>query len=531
MTRCIHCTRCVRFFQDVAGQEDLGTTLRGQETEIGTYIGKNLDSELSGNIIDLCPVGALTSKPYAFTARPWEIKSAETIDISDSVGSNIKINFKETEILRVLPAVNDNLNEEWISDKTRFSFDGLKIQRIGQPYFQINDKFSKIGWRHALTIFSEAIQKFKETETLIICGDNIDLSTLNILKVISHSLNINLVSENYFNSNNNLMSDIRFNTTFSDILASDLCLTIGTNARFEASLLNVRLKKQIRKGNFVKASIGLADDSTYINDSIGNSIDTLISIAEGKHSFCKAIAKAKKPFVIVGSSIGKRLDLEPISFLIKNLSKHCNIVKEDWFGINSLPLSSNFVGKSFVGISPKNKVDLTDKKFIYCVGLDFKSVVIAKISKNKPFIVVQSPYFADWFKEANLVLPTTAFTEKESIFLNLENRVQKTTVVLNGPSLARNDEKIINTLFFKYLRKVSNKDFELNGLPIDKNKECFSKNIFLKENNVLKKYFKTPLKPILSNFFTSNIITKNSITMGKCSSTFKKNYVNFKKDI
>ena len=143
MTRCIHCTRCVRFFQDIAGQEDFGTTLRGKETEIGTYIGKNLTSELSGNIIDLCPVGALTSKPYAFTARPWELKSVETIDVNDSVGSNIKLSFKETEVLRILPALNDTLNEEWISDKTRFSFDGLKINRVGQPYTAENNVLKK----------------------------------------------------------------------------------------------------------------------------------------------------------------------------------------------------------------------------------------------------------------------------------------------------------------------------------------------------------------------------------------------------
>jgi len=531
MTRCIHCTRCVRFFQDVAGQEDFGTTLRGQETEIGTYIGKNLDSELSGNIIDLCPVGALTSKPYAFTARPWEIKSVETIDISDSVGSNIKVNFKETEILRILPAMNDTLNEEWISDKTRFLFDGLKVQRVGQPYLKTGDKFSKIGWRQALNVFSESIKDFKESEILIICGDNLDLATLKALKYVCKALNIDLGSENYFEINGNMMSDVRFNTTFSDILESDLCLTVGTNVRFEASLLNVRLKKQVRKGNFVKASIGLADDCTYLNDSIGNSIDTLMSIAEGKHPFCKTISKSKTPLIILGSSVRKRLDSESILFLVKNLSKYCNIVDEEWFGINFLPMSSNSVGKSFAGIKSNNRIDLANKKFIYCVGLDSESGVFSKISSKDAFVVVQSPYSSPWFKNVDLILPSTAFTEKEGSFLNLESRSQKTEIVLNGPSLARNDEKIVDTLFFETLKKIKDKADKEGLLPIEYNKECFSKKAFPRSQNVLKRYFKTPLKPILSNFFSSNIITKNSVTMGKCSSVFKNNYINFKKDL
>jgi len=531
MTRCIHCTRCVRFFQDVAGQEDFGTTLRGQETEIGTYIGKNLDSELSGNIIDLCPVGALTSKPYAFTARPWEIKSVETIDISDSVGSNIKVNFKETEILRILPAMNDTLNEEWISDKTRFLFDGLKVQRVGQPYLKTGDKFSKIGWRQALNVFSESIKDFKESEILIICGDNLDLATLKALKYVCKALNIDLGSENYFEINGNMMSDVRFNTTFSDILESDLCLTVGTNVRFEASLLNVRLKKQVRKGNFVKASIGLADDCTYLNDSIGNSIDTLMSIAEGKHPFCKTISKSKTPLIILGSSVRKRLDSESILFLVKNLSQYCNIVDEEWFGINFLPMSSNSVGKSFAGINSNNRIDLENKKFIYCVGLDSESGVFTKISFKDAFVVVQSPYSSPWFKNVDLILPSTAFTEKEGSFLNLETRSQKTEIVLNGPSLARNDEKIVDTLFFETLKKIKDKADKEGLLPIEYNKECFSKKAFPRSQNVLKRYFKTPLKPILSNFFSSNIITKNSVTMGKCSSVFKNNYINFKKDL
>jgi NADH-quinone oxidoreductase chain G len=292
MTRCIHCTRCVRFFQDIAGQEDFGTTLRGKETEIGTYIGKNLTSELSGNIIDLCPVGALTSKPYAFTARPWELKSVETIDINDSIGSNIKLSFKETEVLRILPALNDTLNEEWISDKTRFSFDGLKISRVGQPYTAENNILKKVSWKNALIIFNELFSAKKNK--IIICGNNLDLETLELLKITSETLNIPIITENYLSNDSSCMVFSKSNSTFDDILESDLCLTVGTNVRFEAALLNVRLRKRTRRGNFVKASIGLTENLNYQNESLGNSVETLLSIVEGKHSFCKKLSKAKK---------------------------------------------------------------------------------------------------------------------------------------------------------------------------------------------------------------------------------------------
>lgn len=547
MTRCIHCTRCVRFFQDIAGQEDFGTTLRGQNTEIGTYIDKNLNSELSGNIIDLCPVGALTSKPYAFVARPWELKAVETIDVIDSVGSNIKINFKETEILRILPVLNDSLNEEWISDKTRFFFDSLKTQRIGQPFliqkfnFLKSKTISKLSWRKSLGIFWKSFQKFYENNPkniLFVCGNNTDLETIQLLKILSQKLNISLISEEFRNVNNDLMMSVKSNITFSDILNSDLCLTIGTNVRFEASLLNVRLKKRIRRGNFVKASIGLNENCTYLNDSIGNSIKTLFAIAEGKHSFCQKLAKAKKPFIIMGSSVKKRLDSSSMERLIAKLSKYCRVIDENWLGINFLPLNANEVGAHLVGINTKNNIDLGEKKFIYCVGLDSYSQLLNKVSADS-FIVVQTAYADPLLKKVNLILPSTSFAEKEGTFVNLEGRCQKTASALIGPSLARDDVKIIKTLFgnqifekFKFLKKAGpfldqfNEIDSKNYFDIEKNKNSFTKKVF-SEVISSKKVYKTSFKPVLSNFFSSNILTQNSVLLSKCALIFKKNYSNF----
>jgi NADH-quinone oxidoreductase chain G len=509
MTRCIHCTRCVRFFQDIAGQEDFGTTLRGKETEIGTYIGKNLDSELSGNIIDLCPVGALTSKPYAFTARPWEIKAVETIDVHDSVGSNIKINFKETEILRVLPALNDSLNEEWISDKTRFSFDGLKIKRIGSPFIKniskkdtttfknivFSPKYWKKSlkkgiWREALNYFSRELKNVPSNKILFVCGNTVDLETLHVLKSISQILNILLISETFLNSNNNLMASVKSNTVFNDILDADLCLTIGTNVRFEASLLNVRLRKRIQRGGFTKASIGLCENLTYKNLSIGNSLKTLIDIAEGKHSFCQKLIKSKTPFLIIGSSLKKRLDAKSVSFLVANLSKHINICDEEWFGVNFLPLTANGAGKNFIGINTKNKINLSKKEFIYCVGLDSYDSVYNNNFVKTPFIVAQTPYSDSFLQKTDLILPSTAFTEKEGTFLNMEGRAQKTSMALTGPNLARDDAKIIKALFNSHLKeyksfKPANSKIFLN---FSEAKNTFTKTLVLKKKKHLLRF-------------------------------------------
>jgi len=528
MTRCIHCTRCIRFFQDVAGQEDFGTTLRGRETEIGTYTEKALISELSGNIIDLCPVGALTSKPYAFIARPWEIKSVETIDILDSIGSNIKINFKETEILRVLPVLNDSLNEEWISDKTRFFFDALKRQRIGTPFFKADNVFVKINWLKALEQNSRALEKllkYKTEQIIFICGNNADLETIQHVKAISQDLGISFIHEDYLNIDYSLMNSVKTNTTFTDILNSDLCLSIGTNTRFEASLLNVRLRKRIRVGNFITACIGLAENLTYSNNSIGNSLKTLIELAEGKHIFCQKLVKAKTPIIILGSAIKKRIDSKSIQSLINNLNKYIKIVDENWLGINFLPLTPNKVGSLLLGQSNQNKLSLKKIKYAYCVGIDDYKNIYSKLSSKNIFIVNQTPFSNSENNKANLILPNTTFTEKKSTFINLEGRVQETKIVLPGPSLARDDLKIILALFSNIVKE--NHELKTNFLNFSRNKKSFNKELQKKKKINYNKIYKTPIKPVITNFFSSNILTKNSIVMSKCANIFKNNYSNF----
>jgi len=537
MTRCIHCTRCVRFFRNVVGKEDLGTTCRGKETEIGTYIGKSLDTELSGNVIDLCPVGALTSKPYAFSARPWEIKGIETIDVSDSVGSNIKVNFKETEILRILPVLNDTLNEEWISDKTRFSFDGLKNQRIGKPLLKISENWLPSTWESSLEIFHGNLNKFfsikklsrsaNNHSALIVCGNQTDLETSRSVKDFAANLNVSLITENEISLSTNLISSSKFSTTFTDILSSDLCLLVGTNPRFEASLLNVRLKKRMVRGLFTVGNLGLTEDLTYKSENLGVAAENLIAICEGKHPFCQKLAKANRPVIIIGESVLKRDDGLNIQQMLTNLSKNINIIDEDWVGVNFLPTTANSVGNSHLGLNNNQlkKNYLANVRFFFGVGLDNPKRILDNLPLDC-FSVCQASFSDASLLKTNLIMPGASFVEKEGTYLNLEGRVQKTEIGLSTPDLARSDVKIIQALSEYNLLKTSTNLTKIEFLDIENNKKSFTKNLLVKPMS-FKKILKSSFKGVISDFFLTNGITNNSKIMAKCSSNFRKSFINF----
>jgi len=538
MTRCIHCTRCVRFFQNVVGKEDLGTTARGKETEIGTYIGKSLNSELSGNVIDLCPVGALTSKPYAFSARPWEIKGIETIDVSDSVGSNIKVNFKETEILRILPILNDTLNEEWISDKTRFSFDGLKNQRIGKPLLKVVKDWAPTTWESSLEIFNNNVNNFfdindaskrssRNSSALVVCGNQTDLETSKSLHTFVSNLNVPCLVENEITLDTNLLGLTKFSTTFTDILSSDLCLLVGTNPRFEASLLNVRLKKRMTRGLFTVGTLGLTEDLTYKNENLGVAVENLVSILEGKHPFCQKLAKSDKPIIILGESVLKRKDGLAIQQMIHNLSRNVNIISEEWVGLNFLPTTANSVNNSYLGLNnaQKKKNHLENVNFFFGVGLDRPKNFLKRLPSNC-FSVCLAAYSDASLLNANLILPGASFVEKEGTFFNLEGRVQRTEIALATPDLARSDVNIVRALSeYSMLNSVQSSS-KSEYLDIENNKVSFTKNLFVKPA-LAKKIYKSSFKGVISDFFLTNGITNNSKIMAKCSANFRKSYTNF----
>ena len=296
MTRCIHCTRCVRFANEICGIDDLGTTGRGNQTEINFYYPKIFNSEFSGNLIDLCPVGALTSKPYTFKARSWELKKKEGVDILDGIGSNIKIDIFNNEIVRILPQTNFDINKEWISNKTRFFFDSLKYQRLKYPLLK-NDKnnFDKISWLDALNIINQKLITTDGSKIQGIIGNLTDLESIFLLKKNFNKLGIsNIIYEDFLKNQNikintDFSSNFLFNNTLKSINESDLCLIIGSDIRKEGSILNIHLINRLKKGNFKIAYIGNKIDFTYPIMHLGLTFKNLIEILLGKHNFCKTL--------------------------------------------------------------------------------------------------------------------------------------------------------------------------------------------------------------------------------------------------
>lgn len=345
MTRCIQCTRCVRFGDEIAGVSDLGTTGRGNDMQIGTYVEKMFKSELSGNVIDICPVGALTSKPYAFTARPWETRKTESVDVMDALGSNIIVSTRTGEVLRILPRLNENINEEWISDKTRFAYDGLKRQRLTQPMIR-NDQgqLQTCAWEDALLNISSTVNTLMPHEISAVAGGFADAETLTVMKDFLNLLGSEgTCTETDFTTNGagtDLRSNYLLNSTINGVEESDLVVLIGTNPRFEAPLFNARIRKSWIHNELDVAVLGSKVDLTYSYDHLGESTQDLQKLANGTHTFSKRLASAKNPIVILGSDMLKGEDGAAIHTLVASICEKIRAsgqVKDpDWKVLNIL---------------------------------------------------------------------------------------------------------------------------------------------------------------------------------------------------
>ncbi|MBT4989320.1 MAG: NADH-quinone oxidoreductase subunit G, partial [Rickettsiales bacterium] len=317
MTRCIHCTRCIRFAEEVAGEPILGSIGRGEDMEVSTYVNKTIASEMSGNLVDLCPVGALTSKPYAFTARPWELIKTESIDVHDACGSNIRIDSRGTEVVRILPALNENINEEWIGDKTRFSYDGLLQQRLDRPYVKVRDRFEEVSWEKVMHVISEninAVKSNKSSRIAALAGDLCDVESIYMLKKIMKHLGSNNYDCRPENSVMQLQnrSDYIFNTEICNVEQADLCLLIGVNPRAEAAIVNNRILKAVNHNNCIVGYIGDSVDLNYDFIDLGASSTVLEMIAKGNHDFVDKLKQAKNPIIIIGEGALCRSDSSAI---------------------------------------------------------------------------------------------------------------------------------------------------------------------------------------------------------------------------
>lgn len=354
MNRCIHCTRCVRFANEVAGALDLGTTGRGNDMQIGTYIEKAVASEISGNIVDLCPVGALTSKPYAFTARPWELKSTESIDVLDAVGSNIRVDTRGIEVMRILPRLNEEVNEEWISDKTRFAYDGLKRQRLTVPMIRQGDNFVPATWEEALGTVAEAFQGSKGGDMQAYVGPLVEAESIVALKdlfarfgsgniALDSAAGVRLPSADF-------RSNYLFNTGIAAVEEADWLLIVGSNPKHEAPLVNSRIRKAYLFNNLNVGLVGQAPELNYEFDHIGDTLSALESLVSGSHPFMEKLASAKKPMILVGSGVLEREDAaSALAALSKLVEKSKDkFLQSEWNGFSVLQRVSVFASQALL---------------------------------------------------------------------------------------------------------------------------------------------------------------------------------------
>ena len=452
MNRCIHCTRCIRFSNEVAGAPELGSTGRGNSMEIGTYLETQLDTELSGNVIDLCPVGALTSKPYAFRARPWELQHIESIDVMNAMGSNIRVDARGLEVMRILPRLNDDINEEWIDDKTRFACDGLKTQRLTTPLIRRDDKFVPATWEMALTEIGESYKRLapKENEFKAVAGHLVETESLVAMKDLANKLGSdNLALDQPGGSNpvahgTDVRANYLFNSKIWGIEEADAMLLIGTNPRHEAAVLNARIRKQWLRSELQIGLVGETFESTFNFEHLGTDAAAVKKALSGE--FGKKLAAAKRPLIIVGSAVAEHPDAKAIfesvgSFIDKN---QANFNNKEWQGYNVLQRAASRAGAYEVGFTtPSAEIAKVTPKMIWLLGAD--EISEADIPKGA-FVVYQGHHGDNGAQLADVVLPGATYTEKSGTYVNTEGRVQLTRSAVSMPGAARDDWKIIRAV-------------------------------------------------------------------------------------
>ncbi|XP_057665666.1 NADH-ubiquinone oxidoreductase 75 kDa subunit, mitochondrial [Diorhabda carinulata] len=450
MTRCIHCTRCIRFASEIAGVDDLGTTGRGNDMQVGTYIEKLFMSELSGNIIDLCPVGALTSKPYSFTARPWEIRKVDSIDVHDALGSNIIVSTRTGEVMRIMPRVNEEINEEWLADKSRFSYDGLKRQRLVTPMIRDNQgELKPVDWEMALLTICKVIKQ-AGNKIGAIAGGFADAEALVALKDLLNRLGSeNLCTEHTFpmdGSGTDLRSSYLLNNKIVGAEEADLVLLIGTNPRFEAPLLNARLRKGFIHNDLNVASIGPKIDLTFEHEDLGTDPNVLQNIVNGQHPFSKKLQAAKKPLIIIGSESLERKDGAAILSAAQTLAAKTAIENKEWKVLNVLHKVASQVAALDIGYTPGvDKIRDGDIQVLFLLGADNGAIDKSDLPRDC-FIIYQGHHGDQGATIADAILPGAAYTEKQATYVNTEGRAQQTLVAVTPPGRAREDWKIIRAL-------------------------------------------------------------------------------------
>ena len=538
MTRCIHCTRCVRFSTEVAGVNDLGALGRGEGMEITTYLEKSIDSELSACVVDLCPVGALTSKPYAFNARPWELTHIETIDVMDGLGSNIRVDTKGNQVMRVLPRLNEDINEEWISDKTRYAIDGLRAQRLDKPYIRNNDgSLEASDWETAFNKIKEKLLKTDKDKVACLLGDLVDVETAFSLKLLFQKLDVNNLDCRIDGAQigENGRAGYIFNSEIKGIEEADALLIVGSNPRIEAAVLNARIRKRYLMGNFPIGLIGENLDLTYPYEHLGTSSLDIQKLNDRRNSkFHKQLLNAENPMIIIGMGALSNNNGSEILNKLRELAEFFGVVKKDWNGFNILQTSAGRTGALDIGFIP-SKQGLNAKQifskgqegelsFVWLMGVDNKEVLNLK----KPFVVYQGHHGDAGAHVADVILPGAAYTEKSATYVNTEGRPQLAKQATFPPGDAKEDWKIVRA-FSEYLN---------NKLPFD-NLDNLRKKLYeefphlshvdeIKKSRWSKFGIKGKIKDIelkstIKSFYETCSISRTSETMALCKANINTN--------
>jgi len=538
MNRCIQCTRCVRFVTEIAGVPELGATGRGEDMEIGTYVQKAITSELSGNMIDICPVGALTSKPYSYRARSWELSSTPSIDVFDAVGSAIRIDTRGREVMRILPRQNDEINEDWISDKSRFAYDGLKYQRLDCPYVRgPNGRLHPASWDEAFHVITERLQYIPGDHVAAIAGDMMDAETMVALKDLMMAMGSPHMDcrQDGVRVGIGPRCSYIFNSTIEGIERADYCLLIGTNPRWEAPLINARIRKNYLFNGLPVSLIGPSHELGYPVDNLGNDPLILEKILKGKHPLCAVLETAQHPMVILGQGALRRKDGEHILSLAQQIAEKYGFVHQAksknsdyWNGFNVLQIAASRVAGMDLGFLPGPKGYGTKEilkassqgkiEAVYLLGVD----EIDMTSLKSAFVIYQGHHGDRGAAIADVILPGAAYAEKSGTYVNTEGRVQRTLKASSPPGEAKEDWKIIRMLSEKLglelpyssLEEIRARLVEVNPLFDAPDRIQRAKWVVVSSTGVLSP---EPFQPAIENFYMTDSISRNSITMAKCT--------------
>ncbi len=534
MTRCIHCTRCVRFATEIAGVPELGLTGRGEGAEITTYVDKAITSELSGCMVDLCPVGALTSKPYAFSARSWELRKTESVDVMDAVGSAIRVDTRGAQVMRVLPRLNEDVNEEWISDKTRYACDGLTKQRLDRPYVRKNGKLTPASWSEAFGAVKAGLDGLKGSEIAAFAGDTVDCESMLALKTLMKGLgspNMDCRQDGAA-LNPKVRSSYLFNSGIAGIEEADVILLAGSNPRHEAAVLNARIRKRHRAGGATIMAVGAGlGDLTYPYTHLGDGAEALGEIAAGKGDATKTLKGAEKPMIIVGQGALTRNDGAAVMALCRKIAETCGLIRDDWNGFNVLHTAAARVGGLDLGFVPggrgKDTAGILDAasigkiKAVYLLGAD--EIDTARL--GGAFVIYQGHHGDRGAHRADVILPGAAYTEKDGTFVNTEGRVQRASRASFPPGEAKEDWRIIRAL-----SDVLGKSIGFNSIADVRQALGKANKTFLAIDRVTPAKWdafgeegetdSTPFLSPIRNFYMTDPISRVSATMAECSDVF-----------